>query len=138
MHTTGLLSPDDETAARESYETLGPAAQTVVKETAKAMAFDAAEYDERVTSDVIETARDALFASLLQVRIGTDEEYDEWNAAFDGTVEERGSEHVANVVWHVGPEGNAVAATFQEKEQAAVATLRRQAFGSLYSDIVRQ
>jgi len=31
-----------------------------------------------------------------------------------------------------------VAATFQEKEQAAVATLRRQAFGSLYSDIVRQ
>lgn len=137
MHTAGLFSPEDETAARETYESLGPAAQTVVKETVKAMAFDAAEYDERVTSDVIETARDALFASLLEVTVGRDGEYAAWKEGFDGDVTEHGSEHVDNVVWHVGPGGRAVAATFQDEERAAVATLRRQAFGLLYRDTLQ-
>ena len=137
MHTTGLLSPDDETQAVETYESLGSAAQTVVKETAKAMAFDAEEYDERVTGDVIETARDALFASLLSVRVGTTEEFEAWCEEFDSEVEVRGSEHVDNAVWHVGPDGRAVAATFQSEERAAIGTLRRQAFGTVYREIVR-
>lgn len=136
MHTTGLFSPDDDEDAVETYESLGPAAQTVVKETAKAMAFDADEYDERVTGDVIETARDALFASLLSVRVGTAEEFETWREDFDGEVEVRGSEHVDNVVWHVGPGERAVAATFQSEERAAVGTLRRQAFGTIYREIV--
>ncbi len=136
MHTTGLFSPDDEAEAVEIYESLGPAAQTVVKETAKAMAFDADEYDERVTGDVIETARDALFASLLSVRVGTVEEFETWRDGFDGEVEVRGSEHVDNVVWHVGTDGRAAAATFQSEERAAVATLRRQAFGTIYREIL--
>jgi len=136
MHTTGLFSPDDEAEAVEIYESLGPAAQTVVKETAKAMAFDADEYDERVTGDVIETARDALFASLLSVRVGTVEEFETWRDGFDGEVEVRGSEHVDNVVWHVGTDGRAAAATFQSEERAAVATLRRQAFGTIYREII--
>ncbi|MCL9812830.1 DUF5809 family protein [Natranaeroarchaeum aerophilus] len=136
MHTTGLFSPDDEAEAVETYDSLGPAAQTVVKETAKAMAFDADEYDERVTGDVIETARDALFASLLSVQVGTVEEFEAWCEDFDGDVEVRGSEHVDNVVWHVAPGERAVAATFQSEERAAVGTLRRQAFGTIYRELV--
>src|SRR6056297_2512482 len=100
METHGFLAPDTEDAASERYEAVGPAAQTVVKETAKAMAFDAEEYDERVTDEVVETARDALFASLLEVRTGTREEYDEWLAERDREVTEHGSENVDHVAWH--------------------------------------
>jgi hypothetical protein len=137
MDTEGLLSPASAAEAREWYDGVGPAAQEVVKETARAMSFDAEEYDERVTGDVIETARDALFASLLEVRVGTREEYDRWRAEHDYTLEEFGSEHVDNVVWHVPGFGEAaVAATFQDERRAAVSTLRRQAFGHIYREVV--
>lgn len=136
MQTTGFLSPDDAESAIDAYESLGPTAQIVVKETAKAMAFDGDEYDERVTGDVIETARDALFASLLEVTVGTRAEYEEWAESFDGTVSVVGSENVDNVVWHVGPDDEAVAATFHGERRAAIATLRRQAFGRLYRDVL--
>jgi hypothetical protein len=136
METHGFLAPETEAAARDRYEAVGPAAQTVVKETAKAMAFDADEYDERVTGEVIETARDALFASLLEVRTGPREEYEEWLADRDREVVEEGSEHVSHVAWHDALGETVVAATFESEERAAVATLRRQAFGRAYRGLL--
>lgn len=133
MRTEGKLAPASEATAREWYEAMGTSAQTVVREVTRAMAFDSEEYDDRVSSAVVETARDAMFASLLAVHVGTREEFEEWRADFDGEVVETGSEHVPNVVWHAfGDE--AVAATFADEERAAVATLRRQAFGRLYRE----
>ena len=136
MHTVGTFAPASAEEARDRYEEVGPAAQTVVREVAKAMAFDREEYDDRVTGEVVETARDALFASLLEVNVGTREEFDEWRESYDGEVTVVGSENVDYVVWHAGPADAAVAATFQNEEDAAVATLRRQAFGRLYRELV--
>lgn len=136
MHTTGTFAPETAEEAREAYESVGPAAQTVVRETARAMEFDREEYRERVTSDVVETARDALFASLLAVRVGTREEFDAWVAdrpEYD--VHRAGSDDVERVVWHAAPFAKAVvAATFQDEEDAAVGTLRRMAFGRVYRE----
>ncbi|WP_128477307.1 DUF5809 family protein [Halorussus pelagicus] len=136
METHGFLAPETETEARDRYEAVGPAAQTVVKETAKAMQFAPDEYDKRVTGEVIETARDALFASLLEVRTGTREEYEEWLADRDREVLEEGAENVDNVAWHDALGETAVAATYQSEERAAVATLRRQAFGRVYRELL--
>ena len=132
MHTVGTFTFESTEEARTQYQSVGPAAQTVVREVAKSMEFDREEYDERVNGDVVETARDALFASLLEVTVGSREEYEEWRESVDGDVTEVGHEDVDHVVWHAGPTGDAVAATFQDEEDAAVATLRRQAFGRLY------
>lgn len=137
MDTEGLFVPETAEAARERYEALGPSAQTVVKEVTRAMEFDATEYDDRVSSDVVETARDALFASMLEVRVGTREEFEAWRESTDIDVTEIGNENVDNVVWHVAPFAEAaVAATFHEKRRAAVGTLRRQAFGRLYQEVL--
>ena len=138
MDSDGTLAPPTADEARERFEALGPTAQVVVKEVAKAMAMDADEYRERVTSDVVETARDALFASMLEVYVGTRAEFDEWTSDNDDyDVVEVGSEHVDNVVWHVAPAtGTVVAATYQDEREAAVGTLRRQAFGRIYRDLV--
>jgi len=101
------------------------------------MEFDRAEYDERVDADVVETARDALFASLLRVRVADRETFEAWREGYDGEVHVSGSDHVDRVVWHVAPVAEAaVAATFQDERRAAVATLRRQAFGRLYDDLL--
>ena len=132
MHTVGTFAPASAEEARERYEEVGSPAQTVVREVAKAMEFDREEYENRVTGDVVETARDALFAGLLEVRVGTRAEFEDWREEYDGEVTVVGSENVEHVVWHAGPEDAAVAATFQNEEEAAVATLRRQAFGRLY------
>ena len=136
MDTEGLFAPETAEAVRERYEALGPSAQTVVKEVTRAMAFDATEYDQRVTGEVVETARDALFASMLEVHVGTREEFDQWRESTDLDVTEVGNENVDNVVWHVAPFADeAVAATFHEKRRAAVGTLRRQAFGRIYQEV---
>lgn len=134
METRGLLAPETAGDVREHYETVGPAAQTVTREVAKAMSFDREEYDERVTSDVVGTARDALFASLLEVRVGTREEYESWLADHPNLDEHvEGSDSVDNVAWHPVPADGAVAAvTYQDETDAAVATCRRQAFGRHY------
>ncbi|ADD05170.1 uncharacterized protein Nmag_1594 [Natrialba magadii ATCC 43099] len=138
MHTVGTATFSSMDDARERYANAGPTAQTVVREVAKAMAFDREEYAERVTSDVVETARDVLFASSLAVTVGTREEFDEWQESYDGEVSVIGNENVDRVVWHAGPDEKAVAATFQNEEDAAVATLRRQAFGRLYREHVER
>jgi len=133
----GWLAPETESDLHEAFESVGPAAQTVVRETTKAMEFDRAEYDERVDGAVVETARDALFASLLAVRVADRETFESWREDYDGDVHVAGSDNVDRVVWHVAPVADAaVAATFQDERDAAVATLRRQAFGRLYDDLL--
>lgn len=136
METAGVYEPETIEAARAAYEEVGPAAKVVVRETASAMAFDREEYDERVTSEVVETARDALFASLLLVRVGSREEFDGWCAErpdYDRQVV--GGENVDRVVWHTAPFAETIlGATFQEAREAAVGTIRRQAFGQVYRD----
>lgn len=136
MEMHGFFAPETEAEARDRCEAVGPAAQTVVRETARAMAFDADEYDERVTGEVVETARDALFASLLEVRTGTREEYEDWLADRDREVVEEGSENVSRVAWHDALGETVVAATYESERRAAVATLRRQAFGRVYRDVL--
>ena len=135
MDTEGFLSPTDIQSVQSAYDELAGAAQTVVRETARAMAFDPEEFDERVTTDVVMTVHDALFASLLDVRIGTVEEFDAWLDEHDYEVRRVGGENVDNVVWHVAPVDNlVVAATFQRERDAAIATLRRQAWGQIYRE----
>ena len=129
--TEGHFAPETVAEAREAYDSCGPAAKVVVRETARAMGVDRAEYGDRVTSEVIEAARDALFASFLRVRLGSREAYEAWRAGYDGEVTEHGSPDVDRVVWHAAPTG-AVATTFHADREAAVGTLRRQAFGRLY------
>lgn len=139
MHTDGFLSPETPEAVRAHYESLGPATQTVVKETAKAMDFDREEYGERVTTDVVGTVREALFASLLVVHTGTRDEFDEWTSAQTGgsSVHLEGSEQVDNVAWHDVPFAETViGATYQNEPDAAAGTLRRIAFGRFYRDVL--
>ena len=143
MDTEGRLAPETAAAAREAYDELGPAAQVATREAAKAMEFDRAEYRERVTGDVVATVRDALFASLLRVHVGSRDEFDDWLADHpDYEADVAGSENVDRVVWHPVPFGNdgagvAVAATYQDERDAAVGTLRRRAFGRVYRDAFR-
>ncbi len=140
MHTDGWFLPESEREASDRYEALGSTAQLVVRETTKAMEFDREEYDDRVTSDVVETAREVIFAESLEVTVGTREEFEAWrddrDGDDDGDVEVIGADNVDNVAWHAPPFAGAVAATFQGEEAAAVGTLRRQAFGRIYSDVV--
>jgi hypothetical protein len=139
MESRGIFSPETASEASTLYETVGPAAQTVVRETTRAMAFDAEEYDERVDAGVVETARDALFASLLEVQVGTDDEFESTVSEYsDYELEEIGNENVSQVAWHVAPAAEQiVAATFESKPEAAVGTLRRHAFGAVYRDLVQ-
>jgi hypothetical protein len=134
METAGTLAPETEREAREAFEAAGPTAQQVVREAARAMSFDREEYRERVTGEVVETARNVLFAERLAVRVGTHEEFEAWREDHpDYEVTELGSPDVERVVWHAAPfAGAAVAATFQNEREAAVGTLRRQAFSRLY------
>jgi hypothetical protein len=136
MHTRGTFAPETVAEARERYAALGPVAQQAVREAAKAMGFDREEYEERVTPAVVEQVRNALFATALEVRVGSREAFDDWAVDHDGELTVVGSEHVDNVAWHVGPDGAAVAATYQDEADAAVETLRRQAFGRLYREMV--
>jgi hypothetical protein len=138
MHTEGVFAPETAAEARERYAATGPAAQTSVREVTKAMDFDSEEYEDRVTSSVVATAHEAIFASMLEVQVGTDEEFEDWcgdHPAYEREV--IGNENVDHVVWHAVPFAETVvAATFQEREEAAVGTLRRQAFGSVYREVV--
>jgi len=132
METRGRFDPDDASAARAAYEDLATPASVVTNEVAKAL--DVEKLSLLVDQDVVATARDALFASLLVVHVGTREEYEDWAAEYEGDVREVGNENVDNVVWHAFAD-RAVAATFQEETDAAVATLRRQAFNRLYREL---
>jgi hypothetical protein len=139
MEHEGSFLPESTTAIHAEYDRLESTAKGIVRDVVKAMDFGGDEYDRRVTEDVIETAQDALFASQLQVMIGTREEYEQWREATDHEVIETGSEHVDKVVWHGPPATEtAVAATFQDEPTAAVETLRRQAYGRLYRPLLAE
>ena len=86
MRREGTLAPETWAAARERFEAYGPTAQTVVREVAKAMEFGREEYDERVTSEVTETARQAIFAEQLAVRVDDAEGFEAWRAETDHEV----------------------------------------------------
>jgi len=132
METTGRLAPTDPEDASAAYEELATPASVVTKEVARALDVD--DFQERVSPEVIVTARDAIFASTLAVTVGAREEFEDWREGFEGDVIEAGNEHVDNVAWHAF-DGDAVAVTFQAEREAAVATLRRQAFNRLYRDL---
>jgi len=138
MDTDGVYAPKTVAAARTAYDSLGSTAQIVVKETAKAMEFGNDEYDERVTGEVIETARDALFASLLEVTHGDHDDFDAWCEDHpEYTVERLGSDDVPAIVWHPVPFAETVlAATYQNEPEAAAATVRRRAFGEEYQPAI--
>lgn len=140
MHTEGTFAPETAQSARERYADCGPTAQRVVREVVKAMDLSAEEYDERVTGEVVETAREVLFAADLAVHVGTRAEFETWvEESTEGDVEvtEIGSPNVDNVAWHAPPFADeVVAATFQDEADAAVETLRRQALGRIYRDVV--
>ena len=134
MESEGTLSPETSEEAREAFEAAGPVAQTVVRETARAMGFDPEEYRERVTTDVVSTARDVLFAARLRIHSGDRDEFDAWCADHEvHEVIEVGSPNVERVVWHAAPFADTVvAATYQDERDAAVEILRRQALGRIY------
>ncbi|MEE6210958.1 DUF5809 family protein [Salarchaeum sp. III] len=137
METHGFLAPETEAAVRAAYEDVGPAAQNVTREVAKAMEFSKEEYGERVTGEVVETARDALFANLLQVFSGSCEEFEDWLENEDAAYEvvENGSEEVEMVAWHVVPFADTVVtASYQNEPAAARGTLRRIVHGRFYRD----
>lgn len=138
MNTTGVYEPETADAVKTAYENVGSVAQIVTKETTRAMGFDSVEYDERVTGDVIETARDAVFASLLTTYHGSREEFETWceGRSFD-VIERHGSENVDRVVWHpVVCRDTVVSASYQHEREAAAATVRRRAFGRYYRELL--
>ncbi len=138
METVGVFAPETREDARAEFADLEAAADEVVRAVAKQMGFDTAEFRERVTDDVTETAREALYASLLEVYVADRAEYESWCDRREYELVEIGPPKVDRVVWHASPFAEtAVAATFQHKREAAVNTLRRQAFGRLYRDMLR-
>ncbi|WP_410766492.1 DUF5809 family protein [Haloferax sp. DFSO60] len=136
METHGTLAPETLDAAADEFDRLGPTTQVVVRETAKAMEFDRDEYRSRVTGTVVETARNALFAELLAVTVGSRNEFDSWcDDHPDYEVIELGSPEVERIAWHAVPFAETViATTFQNEQEAAVSTLRRNAFGRIYRE----
>lgn len=133
METSGLFAPTDEAGVRHRYDAVGAAATVAAAEVAQALGVDR----DRVDDDVRLVAHEAIFASLLSVMVGTRAEYEDWLADRDRTTIELGSEHVSGVAWHDAPFAEAViAATYESEPQAAVATLRRQAFARLYREVV--
>ncbi|QGN07609.1 hypothetical protein Hrd1104_10060 [Halorhabdus sp. CBA1104] len=137
METEGLFTPDTRDAARNRYAELRPVADVVVREVARAMDLSSEAFDRHVTETVVETAQDALFASMLEVTVGTRVEFETVCGKRDAELVQTGSENVDRVVWHAPPFADRiVATTFQDAREAAVGTLRRQAFGQLYRDIL--
>ena len=113
---------------------MGPAAKQGVREAAKATEVGREEDRDRVTAAVVERARNVRLADRLAVTGGTGAEFDTWvDDHPDHEVTLFGSEDVDRVVWHAAPfAGEVVAATFQNERDAAVGTLRRQAFTRVY------
>lgn len=128
MDTEGLLAPTSLAAARRHFEALRPTAEELVSELAGLLTGEAVDDDRAV-----ETAQEIVFAGVLTIHTGSRAEFEEWVADHDEPVTEFGSEHVANVAWHPGPD-EIVAATYEDQRRAAIQTLRRQAMGHCYRE----
>lgn len=138
MQLRGMFTPETATAARERYESLALPAETVTKELAEAGTGSADAYREFLTPEVLDTAQQSLFAGLLAVRVGSREEYEEWLADHeDLTPTLAGHESVARRAWHpINPRDAVAAVSFEDSPDAAVATVRRQAFGKHYRSVL--
>lgn len=140
MESVGFIAPDTAAAAREHHDQCAPVARELVREIAIALGIDGEEYKDRVTESVVRTAQDAVFGSLLRVHVGSAAEFDDWCAEppYDGFgVRLEGSEHVDRRAWHAAPFAEQVAAvTFDAERTAAVSTVRRQAYGRIYRDVL--
>lgn len=137
METQGLIAPVTAEEARAQYEAVGTAAATVLRELARAMPLAEEAGDIAADPDLQLTAQEAIYASLLEVHVGTREEFEDWRDGHDRAVEELGSEHVSGVAWHDAPlADSALAATFENEPEAAVGTLRRQAFATRYREVL--
>ncbi len=135
MRTEGTLTPQSWGEARDRYQALGSTATIVVRAVAKAMDFDQEEYESRITQDVITAARHALFAAELAVHVDDRDGFEAWRSDYPHPVHVVGSDNVTRVAWHVAPVADtAVAATFQNEPEAAVATTRRLSFNRIYRD----
>lgn len=140
METMGYVLPETAAEAREIHATLRPTAGELVREIAVAIGLDGEAYRSQVTEDVRRTAQDALFGSLLVVHTADRDTFDGWcdeppYAAYDVHLE--GSEHVASVAWHPAPATQTIAATtYQDAAEAAMATLRRIAWGRIYRPLL--
>jgi len=135
MERQGVYEPETAEAVQEAFADTGSAAQIVLKEATKAMGFENSEYDDRVTGDVIQTAHEALFASLLVVYHGPREAFEDWCESNQYSVDFAGSETAESVVWHpVAIDETVVAASYQNEPDAAAATVRRRAFGQFYRE----
>ncbi|MFB6082483.1 MAG: DUF5809 family protein [Halanaeroarchaeum sp.] len=140
MKTRGYIAPETEPAVRAQYAALAPAAKTVTKEIAEAATDDSDAYREIASEDVYETAQQALFASLLEVQVGTAAEYKSALDEYEGfEADVAGTETVARRAWHpVEARETVVAVSFEEREDAAVASLQRQAFGRFYRPMIEE
>jgi hypothetical protein len=137
MHTEGLFAPATEETVREQYEAAEAAADVVVRELVRALPVADAAEDRPDDATLQLTATEAIFASLLEVHVGTDEEFEDYLADGDREVETLGSEHVSGVAWHDAAAADRVlAATYENEPEAAVDALRRQAFATLYREVV--
>lgn len=137
MDTEGLFAPESAETARQQYAAVGTAARAVVREFARSAPIAADVDDVREDEDLVHTAHEAIFASLLAVTLGTREEFEDWLEARDREVERLGSDHVDRIAWHDAPfAGQVLAATYDSEPAAAAATLRRQAFARLYREVV--
>lgn len=141
MEATGFIEPQTTAAAREHHRECELMAADVVREVALALGIDGEAYRERVTDEVVRTAQDAIFGALLRVQTGTVADFDaatSSNSYSDYTVQMEGSEHVDGRAWHVSPCAEAIAVvSFDTEPQAAIATVRRQAYGRIYRPLLR-
>jgi hypothetical protein len=71
METEGILAPETPAAARGRFASLAPAAKTVLREVGRELSMDTGTYQEQIDDDLRLTAQEAIFASLLAVRVGT-------------------------------------------------------------------
>ncbi len=138
MDTRGDLTPRTAAAAQEAYAGLALPAETVTKAVAEAGTDSTDAYRSFLDDDVLETAQQSLFAASLAVHVGTVEEYEAW-LADHGSLEPSmtGHEDVTGRAWHpVWPREVVAAVSFSDSPDAAVATVRRQAFGKYYRSMI--
>ncbi|MBS3760816.1 DUF5809 family protein [Halodesulfurarchaeum sp.] len=138
METQGHFAPRTETAASAQFDDLALVAKTVTKEIAEAGTDTSGGYQALVEESVIETAQQTLFASLLEVHVGSVDEYEAWLTDHDSLEASlAGTETVPWRAWHpVWPRDQVTAVSYQNSPEAAIATVRRQAFGQHYRAIL--
>lgn len=139
METVGYVLPETEAEVREIFDELEPAAHEVVGAIARRLP-DAWDPEHGVPEDAYRTGHEALFGSLLVVTTAAMEDFESWSTDgpyADYTVDIEGSEHVDHVAWHAAPATEKIiATTYQDERSAAVATLRRIAWGRVYRPLL--